>query len=504
MKRNLKNAGCTCSRFLFYLLVVAGILSCSKSNDDSDDTKTQQPDISVPLGNVNYFGASMEFDALATEKDIVFSSNVPWTAQVVQISNGGNAEWCRLSPNNGIAGTSTMRIKLDENTSDATRSAQVVVIAGSEKKTITILQEGRILSMKTRQYDISSAEQDVLIEIQSNFNFGVKMPDVDWLRQVSTRAVETHVLTLHASQNDIYGTRSAVVEIYDVNGTKREQITINQAQKNTLEIDKDMFNFDGNGGTFSVAVRHNVPYNISIDCDWISEISSNANLTDSHSFKVAPTNSSQERVGIITFYYINDTGLSCKVTVKQKSTFYIEDSSVNILLGEEKKLTLINNTGLKVTWKSDNPSVATVDNQGQVKGISKGKATVTVMSSDGNYSGKCEVTVKDISDFIYANSTGGAIMQMNDLIQYGSKLNWSFTNGSPVNVILKSMQLVDGVTNKESNIMSVETKVEAGKSVSYSTSVGLAGIHTPVTCIFRYEYNGKEYSVDAVYTGTHF
>lgn len=503
MKSKTKNAEIFFSRFLLCLIVMAGLVSCSKDGDDSENSKSLVPEISVPAGNVNYFGASMEFDAPATEKEVVFSSNVPWSAQVTQTNNSGSVEWCRLSPNNGIAGTSTMKIKVDENTNEATRSAQVVIIAGNIKQTITIIQEGRVLSMKTQQYDISSAEQDVVIEIQSNFNFGVKMPDVTWLKQVSTRAVETRVLTLHASQNDTYDTRSAVVEVYDVNGAKREFITINQAQKNTLEIDNDSFSFDGSGGTFSVAVRHNVPYDVSIDCNWISEMSSRAISTDLHSFMVATTNSSQERVGTITFYN-HDTGLSCKVTVKQRCTFYLEESSVNIVQGEEKKLTLINNTGQKATWKSDNSSVATVDNSGRVKGVSKGNATITVMTSDGKYWGKCEVFVKDITDFIYANSTGGAIMQLNDLIQYGSKLNWSFTNGSSVDVVLKSMQLIDGVTKQESNIMSVGATVNAGNSVYYTTSVGLAGIHIPVTCRFRYELNGKEYSVDAVYEGTHF
>ena len=47
--------------------------------------------------------------------------------------------------------------------------------------------------------------------------------------------------------------------------------------------------------------------------------------------------------------------------------------------------------------------------------------------------------------------------------------------------------------------MDVNVMVAGGESVSYSTTVGLLGIHAPVTCRFRYEFNGKEYSVDAVF-----
>ena len=50
--------------------------------------------------------------------------------------------------------------------------------------------------------------------------------------------------------------------------------------------------------------------------------------------------------------------------------------------------------------------------------------------------------------------------------------------------------------------MSVNATVSAGKSVSYTITIGLLGIHLPVSCVFRYTYNGKEYSTTAVYSGS--
>ena len=37
-------------------------------------------------------------------------------------------------------------------------------------------------------------------------------------------------------------------------------------------------------------------------------------------------------------------------------------------------------------------------------------------------------------------------------------------------------------------------------SKSYSTSIGLLGIHAPVTCIFKYEYNGSIYTTKAIFS----
>ena len=104
---------------------------------------------------------------------------------------------------------------------------------------------------------------------------------------------------------------------------------------------------------------------------------------------------------------------------------------------------------------------------------------------------------------ISAYSTGGATIQTNDLLNSGSQLNWSFTNNSAVNVTLMSMQLIDGATGAEGNLMSVNQFVGSGETVSYTTTIGVLGIHIPVTCRFRYNYNGVEYFIDATYTGSY-
>jgi uncharacterized protein YjdB len=50
-------------------------------------------------------------------------------------------------------------------------------------------------------------------------------------------------------------------------------------------------------------------------------------------------------------------------------------------------------TNKNVTWSSDNESVATVSEDGEITGIAEGKATITVTSEDGEFEAECEVTV---------------------------------------------------------------------------------------------------------------
>ncbi|NTV91390.1 MAG: Ig domain-containing protein, partial [Clostridiales bacterium] len=53
-------------------------------------------------------------------------------------------------------------------------------------------------------------------------------------------------------------------------------------------------------------------------------------------------------------------------------------------------------TNQKVTWSSGNPSVAVVDENGLVTGISAGKAVITVTTADGSKTATCTVTVKAV------------------------------------------------------------------------------------------------------------
>ena len=56
-----------------------------------------------------------------------------------------------------------------------------------------------------------------------------------------------------------------------------------------------------------------------------------------------------------------------------------------------------NATNKKITWKSSNTSVVTVDNNGLVKALKPGSATVTVISNDGGYVATSKVTVEALS-----------------------------------------------------------------------------------------------------------
>ena len=74
------------------------------------------------------------------------------------------------------------------------------------------------------------------------------------------------------------------------------------------------------------------------------------------------------------------------------------DETLSVKTGESKTPSYTVNpaeaTNKAVSFKSDNPAVATVnETTGEVTGVSKGTATITVKTADGNFTDTCTVTV---------------------------------------------------------------------------------------------------------------
>lgn len=111
-----------------------------------------------------------------------------------------------------------------------------------------------------------------------------------------------------------------------------------------------------------------------------------------------------------------------------------------------------------------------------------------------NHSGDEEVTSK-----ISARYSGGSVMQIGETIRGGSQLNFTFVNASDKDVTLTGVYLVNGVTgNAGNNGLSENVTIGAGKQVTYTITVGAAGIQSPL-CRFTYMYNYNTYTVETQY-----
>ena len=437
--------------------------------------------------------------------DVEVKSNIDFTYVIPEEF----ASWIHASSRGSRALTSHhLSFTIDASEEYEKREGQIIIKSGNKEEVVKIYQGGGgLLTLTSNDISVGSEGGTAEIVVNSNFDFDIEMPNVDWLKKVDasmTRAISSHVVKFMVAENKGYDERSASVKIFDKNSNLSETVKITQSQLNAILVDGEKnYSFDEEGGDFTVTLNSNVKYDIAIDGDWIKESSAAAQTRalskSSHTFNVGKLTSNDERTGTITFK--NETTNTKEViTIVQKPSLFFASSTIEMAEGSSEKLKYTNNLADKnVKFSSSNTAVATVSEDGTINAVSRGKTTITVTSADGKHSAKCEVTVKNIIDYLDCYCAGGSIMSINGLIKYGSQLNWALNNKSTSDIKLKSLQLIDGVTGEAGNEMSIDAVVPAGTGVAYTVTIGLLGIHSPVTCKFKIEYNNKTYTVEAVY-----
>ena len=132
--------------------------------------------------------------------------------------------------------------------------------------------------------------------------------------------------------------------------------------------------------------------------------------------------------------FITETILVTDITISQ--------SSISIPQGKTYQLSAEvapgDATNKEVTWSSDNPLVATVDNTGKVTGISPGTTIVKVVAKDGNKMASCtvEVTAAHIAISFINLNPGNKTINVGDSQQIG--VTFSPTNATNKNVTWSS------------------------------------------------------------------
>lgn len=76
---------------------------------------------------------------------------------------------------------------------------------------------GGILLLTKNEYTVSDKGEQITVELNSNFDFDVKMPQVDWITTTVTRSVSSHTLYYTVTPNETYDKREAEIIYYDRN-----------------------------------------------------------------------------------------------------------------------------------------------------------------------------------------------------------------------------------------------------------------------------------------------
>ena len=227
------------------------------------------------------------------------------------------------------------------------REGEIIFRSGELEEVLKVYQTGGgILLLTKNEYTVSDKGEQITVELNSNFDFDVKMPQVDWITTTVTRSVSSHTLYYTVTPNETYDKREAEIIYYDRNDKSvADTLKIVQVQKDAILLSQKEYDITAKGETIEISVETNVNYNLHIDeenSQWIKLVQNVVTKSfkqDRLFFHIEENSEVKSRVGNIVFTSIEST-LADTIRIIQEAK-QIEEKHVKVYVekaGTLKKL----------------------------------------------------------------------------------------------------------------------------------------------------------------------
>ncbi|MBO5381599.1 MAG: leucine-rich repeat protein, partial [Bacteroides sp.] len=201
------------------------------------------------------------------------------------------------------------------------REGEIVFKSGDKVETVKVYQAGgAVLVLSQNEFNVSDAGEVITIDVKSNIDFGVQMPDVDWIsNEAATRGMSSHTLKYDIAPNETYDAREAEIVFYDKNSDLKETVKIVQVQKDAIIISNKSYEVKAEGETIEVKLSANVEFDVTMpDVDWISQVTTRGLTEYTLYYKVAENSNEDSRSAEIVFTN-KESQLSEKISIIQKA-----------------------------------------------------------------------------------------------------------------------------------------------------------------------------------------
>lgn len=247
--------------------------------------------------------ADLSFDDGQDSRSVSILANFPWTAS-------SEEEWCKVSPASG-AGNAVIVISVLANDTGLDRETEVLVGNETANVLIKVFQEADDqISVDEDSHVVAPEGGIVSFKVLTNVEYGIEMPDVDWIEEVPGQNEEKH--TFSVSRNEGYENRTAVIKV--VAGKIEKEVEIMQLQKNAILIQGNEVTLSHEAGIFILTVGSNVSYEVRTSADWLTFSQTRAFEEKELVFAYTANPTAAERTATIT---LTDGNISQFVDVVQ-------------------------------------------------------------------------------------------------------------------------------------------------------------------------------------------
>ena len=257
----------------------------------------------------------VEINQTGGDFTIEVKANINYTAIIEEDCK----DWIKEKSNTRTLSTTTKTYSAAVNEENEKREGTITFTNGTLSETVHIYQAGGdIILLSKNEYNIDAAGEDITVELRSNCEYEVEMPKVDWIHEISTRAMSSHTLYYSVDANETYESREAEIIYRNKTMNIADTLNIIQAQKDAIILGKKTIEVKAEGETIEIKLSTNIDYEVEMpDVDWITTTTTRGLTEHTLYYEVAKNESDDIRTAEITF--INkDSELKEVLTVNQE------------------------------------------------------------------------------------------------------------------------------------------------------------------------------------------
>ena len=243
----------------------AEIMFTNKENNLSEVVKVTQTQKNALVVAKDSYTVDSEGDQI----EIEVGHNIDFDVEI-------SADWITKADTRAFV-TDKLTFVIAENTDAENREGKIYFKSknGALTQTVKVYQAQKdALIISDKNIVVSDEGGNISFEIQSNIEFTVSDPDVDWLHAVTTRSLTTHTLNYQVDANTSYDSREAKIIVTNTKNNTTETITITQAQKNAIILGSKNIEVNKAGGNIQFEIKANISFSISDpEVDWLRKVS---------------------------------------------------------------------------------------------------------------------------------------------------------------------------------------------------------------------------------------
>ena len=240
---------------------------------------------------------SYEFADEGGTFDIEVKANVNYVYDIDEDA----AEWLSCTTTRALS-TSYLTFKVAPNEEEDSRMGVITITDGELVGEVTVYQTGTepTIVISQSEYILSADGGNVSIEVSSNVDVEVEIPDEEWISENTTRAYSTHVYNFTVDTNEEYDSRSAEIVFYNDENGLEEIVVIRQMQRDAIVLAMDIYEVEASACKLEFEIEANVEFDVATEGDWITyEPSTRGLATYELRFNIDENTGEDEREGKI-------------------------------------------------------------------------------------------------------------------------------------------------------------------------------------------------------------